>query len=352
MKANVPLAPLTTMGLGGPARWLARCRSADEVRESLTFAHREGLPVQVFSGGSNIIFADEGFDGVVILVDMRGFRAEETSETAVITVAAGEPWDGVVLQSVGKGWSGIECLSGIPGSAGGTPVQNVGAYGQEVAGTLVSLRALDRRTLLETEFSREECAFAYRRSRFKAADRDRFVITEVRFRLFRNRVPEIRYAELAREIEASGRGEKPGVISPAIVREAVIRLRRKKSMVIDTADENSRSVGSFFTNPVVPASFLEERLKGLPVPTFPAPDGVKLSAAWLVEHAGFPKGLRKGGAGISDHHALAIVNRGGNTRDVLALARDIEEQVSRTFGVRLEREPVVVGFNADEKGKA
>jgi UDP-N-acetylmuramate dehydrogenase len=348
MTANVPLAPLTTMGLGGPARWLARCGSADEIRESIRFAQREGLPVQVFSGGSNIIFADDGFDGVVLLVDLRGFRAEETGETVVVSVAAGEPWDGVVRRTVGRGWGGIECLSGIPGSAGGTPIQNVGAYGQDVAETLISLRALDRRTLVETEFPREECAFAYRRSRFKSSDADRFIITEVRFRLFGNKIPEIRYPELATELEAPG-GRGPGPITPATVREAVIRLRRKKSMVIDPADENSRSVGSFFTNPVVTASFLEERLKGLPVTTYPAPGGVKLSAAWLVEHAGFPKGLRKRGAGISDHHALAIVNRGGTASDVLALAGDIEEQVFRKFGVRLEREPVVVRFRPAEK---
>jgi UDP-N-acetylmuramate dehydrogenase len=342
--ANVVLAPHTTMGLGGPARWFARCTSLEEIRASLTFAQREGFHVQVFSGGSNIIFADEGFDGVVLNVALRGFRAEESADDAVLTVAAGEPWDSVVLRTVEKGWGGIECLSGIPGSTGGTPVQNVGAYGQDVGETLTSLRALDRRTLTEREFLREECGFGYRESRFKVSDADRFIITEVRLRLRRNRQPEIRYAELARELDAKTDWRGGGHLTPADVRSAVIGLRRKKSMVIDAADENSRSVGSFFTNPIVTKSFLEGKLKGVPVPTFSAPDGIKLSAGWLVEHSGFPRGFHRGGTGISENHALAIVNRGGRTADVMALALEIEEEVYRKFGIRLEREPVVVPY--------
>jgi UDP-N-acetylmuramate dehydrogenase len=340
MSANVVLAPYTTMGLGGPARWFARCTSVDDLRESLTFAQREGLPVQVFSGGSNVIFADEGFDGLALNVALRGFRAEESRDIALLTVASGEPWDGVVGRAAGNGWGGIECLSGIPGSTGGTPVQNVGAYGQDVGETLTSVRALDRRTLTEREFSRDECGFGYRESRFKGSDAGLFIITEVRFRLKRNLPPEIRYAELARELDSIQRER----LTPTDVRTAVIALRRRKSMVVDTADENSRSVGSFFTNPVVTKGLFEERLKGVPVPVFPAPGGIKLSAAWLVEHSGFPKGFRKGGAGISEHHALAIVNRGGKTADVISLAAEIEERVYAKFGIRLEREPVVVRY--------
>ena len=343
IKPNVLLAPYTTMALGGPARWFARCADVEELRASLEFARREALPVQVFSGGSNIIFADEGFDGLVVHVALRGFRAEESPDNAMLAIAAGEPWDGVVRRAVENGWGGIECLSGIPGSAGGTPVQNVGAYGQEVAETLISLRALERHTLKEREFSRNECGFGYRESRFKGSDADRFIITEVRFRLTRRLPPLVRYAELARELDAQeGRGAQ--ALTSADVRTAVLRLRRKKSMVIDTEDVNSRSVGSFFTNPVLPATFIEEKLKGLPIPTFPAPEGIKLSAAWLVEHSGFPRGLRRGGAGISENHALAIVNRGGNTADVLALAWEIEHQVYRQFGIHLKREPVVVRY--------
>jgi UDP-N-acetylmuramate dehydrogenase len=340
LTANVVLAPYTTMGLGGPARWFALCTSGEDLRATLLFAQEEGLPVQVFSGGSNIIFADEGFDGVVLNVAFRGFRAEESRDDAVLTVGAGEPWDSVVERAAGKGWAGIECLSGIPGSTGGTPVQNVGAYGQDVGETLSSVRVLDRRTLRETEFSRDDCGFGYRESRFKGSDADLFIITQVRFRLKKNQQPEIRYPELARELEKT----KTERLTPASVRAAVIGLRRKKSMVLDTADENSRSVGSFFTNPVVTKTFFEAHLKSFPIPAYPVPGGVKLSAAWLVERSGFPKGFRREGAGISEHHALAIVNRGGSTADVMALAHEIETQVYGKFRIRLRREPVVVRY--------
>ncbi len=344
MTPDVLLAPLTTIGLGGTARWLARCTNGGELRDALGFAARERLPVQVFSGGSNIIFADEGFDGVVVNVALRGIREEESADGVRLTAGAGEPWDGIVGLAVERGLEGIECLSGIPGSAGGTPVQNVGAYGQEVAETLVSVRALDRLTLAEREFPRDECAFGYRESRFKREDADRFIITEVRFVLRRNRKPEIRYAELRKEIDARG-----GDLSLRAVRDAVIGLRRRKSMVVDPADGNSRSVGSFFTNPVVTKEFFESRLHGIPVPTYPAPGGVKLSAAWLVEHAGFARGVTRKGAGISDNHALAIVNRGGTTSDVLALATEIEKGVEVKFGVQLRREAVVVGSSPGKR---
>ncbi len=343
MTSHTALAPYTTIGLGGPARFFARCRSIEDIRATLTFARQERLPLQVFSGGSNIVFADEGFDGVVLHVGLEGFRAEESREDALLTVGAGESWDSVVVRCAEKGWGGIECLSGIPGSAGATPVQNVGAYGQDVGETLVSLRSIDRETLQERGFTRDECDFGYRASRFKGPDANRYIITGVRLRLKRNVVPEIRYSELAREL---GEG-KAGVdlpLTPLSVRAAVLALRKKKSMVIDPSDPNSRSVGSFFTNPVVAQTFLDEKLKGIPVPAYPAPGGVKLSAAWLVEHAGFPRGFARGGAGISDHHALAIINRGGTTAEVTALASAIESEVERKFGIRLEREPVMVPY--------
>ena len=331
------LARHTTIGLGGQARWFARCATADDIRASLEFARRSRLPVQVLAGGSNIIFDDEGFEGVVLHVGLPGYRADETSAGAHIAVGAGESWDSVVLRAVRKGLSGIECLSGIPGSAGGTPVQNVGAYGQEVAETITSVSAIDRETLRDAEFTRQECGFGYRESRFKGSDASRFVITEVRFQLGKRPAVEIRYPELARELD-----ERSGERTPAAVRDAVIALRKKKAMVIDPADPNTRSVGSFFMNPIVPQELYDRRLKGLTLPTYPAPGGVKLSAAWLVEHAGFPKGTRRGGAAISERHALAIVNRGGSTADVLALAGEIERRVNELFGVPLRREPVIV----------
>ena len=331
------LARHTTIGLGGRARWFARCTSAEEIRASLEFARLSKLPVQVLAGGSNIIFSDEGFEGVVLHVGLGGYRADENSTGAMLSVGAGEPWDEVVRRAVAHGWSGIECLSGIPGSAGGTPVQNVGAYGQEVAETITSVSAIDRTTLRDAEFTREECGFAYRESRFKGADADRFVITEVRFQLAKSPPVEIRYPELARELDERAAGR-----TPARVREAVIALRKKKAMVVDPSDPNTRSVGSFFMNPVVGQEFYDTRLKSLALPVYPAPGGVKLSAAWLVEHAGFPKGTRRGGAAISERHALAIVNRGGSTAEVLALAAEIERRVEELFGVRLRREPVIV----------
>jgi len=337
MTTREVLALHTTIGLGGLARWFARCRTTDDIRASLEFARRSKLPVQVFAGGSNIIFHDEGFEGVVLQVCLPGYSAEDTTDGALVTVGAGEPWDAVVLRTVSRGWGGIECLSGIPGSAGATPVQNVGAYGQEVAETIVSVSAIDRETLRDTAFTQEECGFGYRESRFKGVDANRFIITAVRFRLAARPAADISYPELAREIDERGAAR-----TPAAVREAVLALRRKKSMVIDPSDPNSRSVGSFFMNPVVPLEFFEKRLKSLALPTYPAPGGVKLSAAWLVEHAGFPKGTRRGGACISERHALAIVNRGGTTADVLTLAADIERRVEEKFGVRLRREPVIV----------
>jgi UDP-N-acetylmuramate dehydrogenase len=343
MTEDVVLSPYTTMVLGGPARWFARCTSIRELGETLSFAKSEGLPLQVFSGGSNIIFDDEGFDGVVLHVALRGLSEDLSADEAVLTVAAGEPWDGVVAHAVGRGWGGIECLSGIPGSTGATPVQNVGAYGQDVGQTILSVRTLDRQTLDEQEFPGDACGFGYRMSRFKGTEADRHIITGVRFRLKRHFEPEIRYPELARALQER-RDRSPGETTPGNVREVVLALRRRKSMVIDTADENSRSVGSFFTNPVVPENFVEQRLKDVPVPTYPAAGGIKLSAAWLVEHAGFPKGFRMKGAGISDHHALAIVNRGGTAADVMALEAEIRKQVQAKFGIRLEREPVVVPY--------
>jgi UDP-N-acetylmuramate dehydrogenase len=341
---NVPLAPYTTIGLGGPARYLAECAGADDVREALRFAAEHGLPVQVMGGGSNLIFADAGFPGVVVRVASQGFSFRDEAGGVTLTAAAGVPWDTLVAESVRRGLTGIECLSGIPGTVGGTPIQNVGAYGQEVAETLVTVTCLAREQLQPVTFARAECGFGYRTSRFKREDRDRYVVTEVTFRLYRDRGPELRYPELAAAVSA-----KREPLSVRLVRETVLALRRGKAMVLSPGDPNTRSVGSFFLNPVLPpAAFaeLERRWRAAhgtaPVPSFRAGTGVKVPAAWLVEHAGFRKGQRRGGAGISSRHALALVNLGGTTDELLALAHDIEQAVSERFGVRLEREPVVV----------
>ena len=330
LREHIPLAPLTTMGLGGPARYLAECTSLDEMRDCLTWAEAEGLSVQVLGGGSNVLFADAGYSGVVLKVGLSGvvFNGE------TVEVAAGEDWDGFVQCCVERGLAGVECLSGIPGSVGATPIQNVGAYGQEVKDTIAEVRALDRQTLAEIAFAPAECGFAYRQSRFKGADR--FIVTSVTYRLDDSGQPQIRYPELRRHVD----DECPTL---ATVRDAVLALRRGKSMVIDPQDPNSRSVGSFFLNPVIDAEAFDALKDRYPnVPHFPAAAGVKVPAAWLVEQAGFHKGLRRGDVGISERHALALVNRGGTTRAVLALAGEIRDAVEQTFGIRLEREPVLV----------
>jgi UDP-N-acetylmuramate dehydrogenase len=343
---NVPLAPYTSIRLGGPARYLAECVAADDVREALSFARERRLPVQVMGGGSNLIFADAGFPGIVVRVAFRGATFRDEGDGVIVTAAAGEAWDDVVAESVRRGLAGIECLSGIPGTVGGTPIQNVGAYGQDVAETLLSATCLSRATLEPVTFTNADCRFGYRSSRFKQEDRDRYVVTGVTLRLRRDGDPVPRYPELAAAVRAR---REP--LSVALVRETVLGLRRGKAMVLSPGDPNTRSAGSFFVNPVLsPAAFteVERRWRAAggagAIPTFPAGADLKVPAAWLVEHAGFRKGQRTGGAGISSRHALALVNLGGTTAELLALAQEIAQGVDEKFGVTLEREPVVVGI--------
>ncbi|MEE3259323.1 MAG: UDP-N-acetylmuramate dehydrogenase [Candidatus Latescibacterota bacterium] len=339
MQNNIPLAPQTTMHLGGPARYFAECTSVAEIRTALEWAAAENLPVQILGGGSNVLFPDTGYSGLVLKVALSGIEFAD----ATATVAAGENWDPFVQQCVERGLAGVECLSGIPGLVGATPIQNVGAYGQEVQDTIIAVQALDRENLAEVTFTNTQCRFAYRQSRFKAGDRDRHIITAVTYLLDPSGQPQIRYPELRRHIGDELDGLAPGRPALSAVRNTVLKLRRNKSMVIDPQDPNARSVGSFFLNPVITAgAFATIEQQHPDVPHFPAPDGVKVPAAWLVEQAGFHKGLKRGGAGISDHHALALVNRSGTTREILALAAEIQDAVETTFGIRLEREPVLI----------
>jgi len=348
LRENVPLAPHTAIGLGGDARYFWDCASESELHEALQFGAARRLPIQVLAGGSNIIFPDAGYPGLVVKVGLRGAAFQDAGEAVLVRAAAGADWDALVREAVDRGLAGIECLSGIPGTVGGTPVQNVGAYGQEIAETLVSVTCLDRASLERRDFRADECGFAYRQSRFKREDRDRYIILEVTLRLRRQGRPSLRYAELAEEVRRTAPIE---ALAPAAalgaVRAAVLALRRKKSMVLAADDPNSRSVGSFFVNPVLPPGAFEALQGRLgpaagPIPTFAADGGVKLPAAWLVERAGFAKGYRRGGVGISGNHALALVNHGGTTAELLALATSIERTVYDRFGIRLEREPVVV----------
>jgi len=279
-------------------------------------------------------------------------KLTDDGDGVIVEAAAGEPWDELVARTIGEGLGGLECLSGIPGLVGATPIQNVGAYGQEVSETIVRVTALDRATLEERTFAGSACAFRYRQSRFKSADANRYVITGVTFRLRKDATPAVRYAELQKYFQEQGTKGPRDHGRPALeeVRAAVLTLRRRKSMVIDPTDANSRSAGSFFMNPILAADELEGVRRRWtsaggkePMPVFPSDEGTKIPAAWLVEHAGFPKGSRRGGAGISSNHALALVNRGGTTRELLALASAIQEAVMERFGVKLEREPVLMG---------
>ncbi|MER3429364.1 MAG: UDP-N-acetylenolpyruvoylglucosamine reductase [Pyrinomonas sp.] len=346
IQENVPLAPLTTLKVGGPARFFVRAESERDVCAAVEFAEKRGLGLFVLGGGSNVVIADEGFGGLVLQLALRGVSVFDEGERVALTARAGEDWDGLVRFCVERDLAGIECLSGIPGLVGAVPVQNVGAYGQEVSETIVSVRCFDRRARALCELSRDECGFGYRSSIFNESERDRFIILSVTFALARGGAPRCVYKDLR---DYFGAGQP----SLKEVREAVLRIRRAKSMVIDPADPDSRSVGSFFKNPIVTASefaALSERWAqddSLPIPHFKLADGrVKLMAAWLIERAGFPRGYRKGGVGISTKHSLAIVNCGRATaREIIALKQEIQQRVAEKFHIWLVPEPVFVGFN-------
>ncbi|HEU5261194.1 MAG TPA: UDP-N-acetylmuramate dehydrogenase [Gemmatimonadales bacterium] len=350
LREQVPLAPHTTLGLGGPARYFCECATEAQVREALALAQRRQIPAQIIGAGSNVVFSDAGYPGLVVKVTVGGATFRDAADTVEVSAGAGVEWDALVRETVERGATGIECLSGIPGTVGATPIQNVGAYGQEIADTLVSVTCLEREGLTRVVFTRDQCELAYRDSRFKRADRDRYVVLGVTLRLRRGTTPRLRYAELEQAVRQSVDLE---ALEPAsavrVVRETVLRLRRRKSMVLDPTDPNARSVGSFFVNAVLSPEACDELVRRWrasggsdPIPTFPADGQVKVPAAWLVEHAGFAKGYRHGGAGISTRHALALVNFGGTSAELLALARSIERAVDERFGIRLEREPVVV----------
>lgn len=331
------LAELTTLRLGGPARELVEVRDEAGLIEAVRSADEQGIPVLVVGGGSNLVVADEGFDGRVVVVRHTGLRSEgDTCGGAYVEIGAGEDWDGVVAAAVGNGWVGIEALSGIPGTTGATPIQNVGAYGQEVSQTLARVRTWDRLLKGVRTFAAADCGFGYRTSRFKQ-DPGRHVVLSVTFQLTLGDLgAPVQYAELARALDI-GIGER----APAVeVREAVLGLRRGKGMVLDADDHDTWSTGSFFTNPVVPAEAVPEG-----APTWPQPDGlVKTSAAWLIERAGFAKGYGNDRVRLSSKHTLALTNRGeASTADLLALARELRDGVEQRFGIVLVNEPVLVG---------
>lgn len=334
------LADLTTLRLGGPARTLVEATTSEELVAAVRVADGAGEPVLLVAGGSNLVVADEGFAGTVVRIATRGVTVEEdTCGGAFVKVAAGEVWDDLVALAVERGWVGVEALSGIPGSVGATPVQNVGAYGQEVSETIASVRCWDREEGAVRTFAAADCGFGYRSSRFKR-DPGRFVVLEVTFQLRLGDLgAPVRYAELARALGVEA-GDRP---SASRVREAVLGLRGGKGMVLDPADHDTWSAGSFFTNPVLPA----DQAARLPedAPRWQQPDGsVKTSAAWLIERAGFARGHGNDRVSLSTKHTLALTNRGtARTADLLALAAEVQAGVLERFGIWLENEPVLVG---------
>jgi UDP-N-acetylmuramate dehydrogenase len=334
----VPLAPLTTLGVGGPAWGLAEAESSEDLVALARLAEEEGRPLLVLGGGSNVLVSDAGFGGLIVRYRDRRL---DIGRDGRIVAGAGVIWDEVVAASVALGFVGIECLSGIPGWVGAAPIQNIGAYGQEIAETLISVTAFDRATGRMERLVNSACNFGYRTSRFKHDWKSRCIVTGVELQLRTEGRPRIRYAELAQKV-----GEHPDDV--AEVRRQVLSIRSSKSMVLDESDPNSKSAGSFFMNPIVRSEVADEveRAAGARAPRYPAGVGQeKLSAAWLIERAGFTKGWGEGPAGLSKNHCLAIVNRGGaSASDIVRLAAHVRRKVRDSFGVELMPEPELIGF--------
>ena len=336
-----PLANHTTFRLGGPARRFVEATTEQQLIDTVADCDSRGEPVLVLGGGSNVRIADEGFDGTVVKVATRGVRAEAADcSGAQLEVAAGEAWDDLVARAVAAQWSGMETLSGIPGSVGAVPIQNVGAYGAEVATLIQRVRTWNRAEGAIRTFAAAECGFGYRDSRFKR-EKGRHLVLRVDFQLPLGELGQpVRYPELARAL-----GVAVGQRAPASrVRETVLAIRRRKGMVLDANDHDTWSAGSFFTNP----SLTPEQAASLPAeaPRFSAGEGVKTSAAWLIQHAGFPAGHGSGPARLSTRHVLALTNRGhAATADVLALAREIRDGVRERFGITLVPEVNLVGVS-------
>lgn len=347
IQEHVPLAPMTTLRVGGPARYFVEATTVDEVREAVAYSRSRNLPLLALGGGSNVVISDAGWPGLVLRLGILGINHVHGHHQAIFQAGAGEDWDGFVGIVVAHHCSGVECLSGIPGTVGGTPVQNVGAYGQEAANTIETVTALDLENGEICELSKDDCGFKYRTSIFNTTARGRYIIVQVSFALQHGGAPQLEYDDLKKFFQ--GRTAAPTLSE---VRQAVLQIRASKGMLITPDDKDARSVGSFFKNPVLSASEHEALVhrageKGLKVPTYPALDARhKVSAAWLVEHSGFHKGFTRGRVGISSKHALAIVNRGGASAfEIVEFSRDIQECVEQNWRVRLQPEPMLIGFD-------
>ncbi|MGI9101531.1 MAG: UDP-N-acetylmuramate dehydrogenase [Terriglobales bacterium] len=349
VREQVALAPLTTLKVGGPARYFAEARAPEDVRHGVEWAKSRGLPLFVLGGGSNLLVSDAGFAGLVLKIAILGVEQHAAEGRQVLEAGAGEEWDALVARAVASECAGVECMSGIPGTVGGTPVQNVGAYGQEVSETIYEVQTLDLRDGQLRTLCNEACGFEYRSSIFNTSEHGRFIILKVSYALERGGEPRVEYRDL-KEYFAKRGSETRATL--AGVREAVRQIRRSKAMLLVEGDEDARSAGSFFKNPVLEAAEyrrVAEAAQGK-LPSYPAPgERYKVPAAWLVEQSGFHKGYTRGAVGISRKHALAIINRGGATAsDVIALKQDIQRAVFDKFGVQLVPEPVFVGIQNAE----
>lgn len=346
LQEDIPLAPLTTLQVGGPARYFVDATTEEEVREAVDWALLREYPLFILGGGSNLVVSDAGWPGLILRISILGIAEHAGQGQMRFNVGAGEEWDRFVGYAIGRNCAGIECMSGIPGSVGGTPVQNVGAYGQEAGDTICSVLVLDTENMQTRVMEAEECGFSYRTSIFNSTQRGRYIILRVAYELTPGGSPNIRYADLQRHF--AGWAEPPSL---AQVRDAVRTVRAGKAMLITAGDEDCRSAGSFFKNPLLSEAEYQRLMgaasgRGVVVPSYPMVSSQrKVSAAWLVEHSGFAKGFSHGRVGISRKHALAIVNRGGATAaDIFELEYMIEQRVREQWGIQLIPEPVFVGF--------
>jgi len=346
IREDIRLAPYTTLKVGGVARYFADAATDQDVIEALRWARKRALPLFVLGGGSNLLVSDTGFDGLVLHITIDGIEAQGRGEKRIFSAGAGVEWDTLVALAVQENCAGVECLSGIPGSVGGTPVQNVGAYGQDVSETIVRVCAVDADTKQQVEFDAATCGFSYRQSRFNGSDAGRYIVTRVDFALHPGGTPKIAYADLKHHF--STESVKDGSHELSAVREAVLKIRRTKGMLLDENDADSHSAGSFFKNPVVSLEMYRRIAANstVSVPHYAAgAEEVKLSAAWLIEQSGINKGFTLGKAAISSKHTLALVNLGGATAsDLLRLKEFVQGQVMRRFNVELLPEPVTLGF--------
>jgi UDP-N-acetylmuramate dehydrogenase len=349
IQENIRLAPLTTFQVGGPARYFVDAQSEAEVEAAVAYAAAGRWPLFVLGGGSNLVISDSGWPGLVVKIGVMGVESKTEGAAKIYAAGAGESWDALVAHTVGENSAGLECLSGIPGTVGGTPVQNVGAYGQEVSEVITRVRVLEIASGRIREMDNASCGFRYRSSIFNGSRRGEYIVLEVEYRLRPGGAPTLEYADLKKHFSAPSR-QAPAL---AEVRDAVRAIRGSKAMLLVGGDEDSRSAGSFFKNPVLGLAeadrvqhLAESVAPGKALPRYPAADGlVKLSAAWLVEQAGFHKGYNRGRVGISRKHSLAIVNRGGaKAADIVALKNEVQGRVREVWGVELEPEPVFVGF--------